>query len=148
MSAGWNSDDNSNRFVGIGLGALSFTVALYWLGTVSRKFLRKDSVTTSSSGITIINVFTTMSILWEDIAEFGTYRRLVGRVFVRWFYLKTKQDDHEIRLCTESLENVNELIDLVFQKAKDARFVRIDNIGVIPFIKKLQNRPWDRNVEL
>ena len=146
--AGWNSDDTSNRFLGISLGALCFTVALVWLSNVSREFLRIDPVTTSSSGLTISTLFTSKSILWEDIAEFGTYRRLAGRVFVRWFYLKMKQDDREIRLCTEALENVNDLIDLVFQKARSARFVRIENASLIPFIKKIQINPWDRYAEL
>ena len=146
--AGWSSDDISNRFLGISLGALCFTIALVWLSSVSRKFLRIDPVTTSSSGLTISTLFTTKLILWEDIAECGTYRRLAGRVFVRWFYLKTKQDDREMRLCNEWLEDVNDLIDLVFQKARSARFVRIENASLIPFIKKIQINPWDRHAEL
>ena len=146
--AGRNSDDISNRFLGISLGALCFTVALTWLSNVSRKFLRIDPVTKSKSGLTISTLFTTKSIPWEDIAEFGTYRRLAGRVFVRWFYLKTKQDDREIRLCTEGLENLNDLIELVFQNARGARFVRIENASLIPFIKKIQINPWDRHAEL
>ena len=146
-SAGWNADDISDRFVGLGLGVICLIVALRWLGAVSRHYLRIDPVTTSSSGVTISSLLTTKSIRWEDIAEFGTYRRLAGR-FVRMFYLKTKQDEHEIRLCSESLEKINDLIDLVFQKARDARFVRIENIGVIPFVKKIKISPWDRNAEL
>jgi hypothetical protein len=146
--AGWKSRDISNRLLGIGLGALCLTIAIVWLSNVSRKFLRIYPVTTSSSGLKISTLFTTKSILWEDITEFGTYRRLAGRVFIRCFYLKTKQDDREIRLCTDSLENVNDLIDVMFQTAKDARFVRIENIGAIPFIKKIQITLWDRGVEL
>ena len=147
VSAGWNSDRIADRFLGLGLGVLFSMALLYWVGIVSQQFLRRDPVTTSTSGVVIRTVFTTKSILWADIAEFGTYRRLSGR-FVRMFYLKTTQNDHEIRLCNESLENINDLIDLVFQKARGARFVHIENIGVIPFIKKIQTRPWDRNVEL
>ncbi len=147
VSAGWNSDHIADRFLGLGLGVLFSMAPLYWVGIVSQQFLRRYPVTTSRSGVIIRTVLKTKSILWEDIAEFGTYRRLAGR-FVRIFYLKTKQDDHEIRLCSESLENISDLIDLVFQKARGARFVRIENIGVIPFIKKIEISPWDRNVEL
>jgi hypothetical protein len=148
VSAGWNSDLVSDRLVGLGLGVLFSMAPVGWLGTVLLQFLRIAPVTTSGYGVTIRSLFKTKSIPWGDIAEFGTYRRLAGRVFVRLFYLKTKKDDHKIRLCSDSLENVNDLIDSVFQYARDAHFVRIENIGVIPFLKKVQIRPWDRNAEL
>jgi hypothetical protein len=95
--------------------------------------------------ITVQNLFSRKTIRWENITEFGTYT--IGFQHpLRRFYLKTKEHgDEKIDVCTRYLANLKDLIDTIFLKAVNGNFVVLANRAWIPFTKRLQLVPWDRN---
>jgi hypothetical protein len=102
-------------------------------------------VITHAEAVTIQNLFSSRTIRWEDITEFGTYS--VGLQYrVRRFYLKTKSyGDEKIEVCTHYLDNLKDLIDTIFLRAVNADFVIVENLAWIPFTKRLQLVTWDRH---
>jgi hypothetical protein len=40
------------------------------------------------------------------------------------------------------LKNLREFIDIVFQKATHAKFVKVENVAWIPFSKEIEVLPW------
>ena len=140
--AGSSAEALPDQMVPIGLGLLFLLLPLRWLLHV----LGVISVTTSGRGLTIKNVLTTRSVNWEEVTEFGTYRRIGYQQYFTVFYLKAiRYGDRKIHVCGPSIENINGLLDEVFQNAVNARFVRIENLAVIPFARKLKIVPWNRN---
>jgi hypothetical protein len=140
--AGSSAEALPDQMVPIGLALLFLSCPLLWLLHVRGVI----SVTTSRRGLTINNVLTTRSANWEEVTEFGTYRRIGYHQYFPVFYLKANRyGDRKIRVCWASIENIDGLLDEVFQKAVNARFVRIENLAVIPFTRKLKTVPWNRN---
>lgn len=105
----------------------------------------KIKVTTSERSLLIQNALSWHSINWEDITEFGTYKRIAHYPYLRVYYLKTKKyGDRKIQVCVESLQNLDKLIETVFLKATYATFLWIENIAVIPFTGRIEVIPWER----
>jgi hypothetical protein len=99
-------------------------------------------------GIQVKNVFRRVSVKWEEINEFGTYKTGFGAnpAVNRVFCLKAeKYGSRRIRVCDTTLEGLDELIDVIFHKAVNAKFLREENLAMIPFIKKLRIDRWERN---
>ena len=101
-------------------------------------------VITRDDSLIIQNLFSSRTIRWKDITEFGTYT--VGFQYrVRRFYLKsTERGDEKIEVCTHYLDNLKDLIDTIFLRAVNANFLIVENVAWIPFTKRLQLVPWDR----
>jgi hypothetical protein len=141
LFAGLSSDNLSDRSLAIGLGLSFLSLPLYFLLLVFGAF----DVTTSDRDLTIKNALMTRSVNWDEISEFGTYKTLASNHYVRIFYLKAnKFGDRRIRVCGDSIEDINGLINEIFRKAVNARFLRIENVALIPFTKKLRITPWAR----
>ena len=141
LSAGLSSDNLSDRSIAIGLGLNFLLLPLYFLLRV----FGAVGVITSDHGLAIKNVLMTRSINWEEITEFGTYKTIAPNHYVRIFYLKAnKFGDRRIRVCGDSIEDINGLINEIFRKAVNARFLRIENVALIPFTKKFKITPWAR----
>jgi hypothetical protein len=109
---------------------------IFVMEVVNLTALRK--VITHDEDLTIQNLFSSRTILWGDIAEFGTYT--AGFQYrVRRFYLKSTQfGDEQIEVCTHYLDNLRDLIDTIFLKAVNANFVIMENVATIPFTKRLE----------
>jgi hypothetical protein len=142
LLAALSSENLSDRLVTMGLGLLFLFFSLRWVLLVFGMF----NVTTSDRGLIIRNALTTRSINWDEITEFGTHRRIACYQYVRVFYLKAKSyGDRKITVCGESIGDLDALLEEVFQKAVNARFVRIENLALIPFTRKMKTIPWKRN---
>ena len=103
----------------------------------------KVLVSVNDKLLIVHNLFRTRQIAWSDIIEFGTDRRRSGRIFVRYFYVKLRgRPKKRIDICTDGLANLSELIDIVFQKATNAKFVIVNNVAWIPFTKEIEVLPW------
>ncbi|HMF47704.1 MAG TPA: hypothetical protein VK603_03610 [Candidatus Saccharimonadales bacterium] len=144
LIAGLSAEVLSDRMVAIGLGLCFLWLPLYSLLAIFGVI----NVTTSSRGLTIKNALTTRSVNWEEVTEFGTYRRIGYQQYFTVFYLKANRyGDRKIHVCGPSIENINALLDEVFRKAVNARFVRIENEALIPFTRKMKIVPWIRDRE-
>jgi hypothetical protein len=85
-------------------------------------------------------------IHWQDIIEFGTYTANGAYTPNRFFYIKiTSQPDKRIQVCNELLENLRDLIDIIFLKAINAKFVIVENVAWLPFTKKIQLARWNQH---
>ena len=145
LRAGTNSEALPDRLLGTALGLLLLLASLWLLAGKWLRYVGFIKVVTDEGGLTIQNAFSNHSIKWEEITEFGTYIRRAGNVFVRIYYLKAnKYRDREIVVCSRWIEDIGGLIDTIFQKALNARFLRIENTAIIPFTKKLQISRWER----
>jgi hypothetical protein len=144
LVAGLSAEALPDQIVPIVLGLLFLLVPVCWLLLLFRVI----SVTTSGRGLIIRNLLKTRSINWEEITEFGTYRRIGFQQYFTVFYLRANRyGDRKIRVCGASIENINGLLDEMFQKAVNARFVRIENVALIPFTRKMKIVPWIRDRE-
>ena len=130
LLAALSSENLSDRLVTIGLGLLFLSLPLRWVLLVFGMF----NVITSDRGLIIRNGLTTRSINWDEITEFGTYRQISNSC-----------GDRKIKVCGESIGDLNALLEEVFQKAANARFVRIENLALIPFTRKMKTIPWRRD---
>jgi len=127
----------------VGLLFAACGIWIFVIQVVNLAALRK--VITRDEDLIIQNLFSSRTIPWEDIVEFGTYT--VGFQYrVRLFYLKSMQfGDEKIEVCSHYLNNLKDLIDTIFLRAVKANFVITENVATIPFTKRLQVLPWDRN---
>lgn len=83
-------------------------------------------------------------ISWHEIKEFGRYKAAGPFVNKCNFYAKTvKYGNKKILLFSEMIVNGQELVDTIFSKAINAKFVVIRNISSIPFIKKKITENWE-----
>ena len=46
-------------------------------------------------------------------------------------------------LCNQYLENLHGLVDVMFLKAINAKFVIVENVAWVPFTRKIERIPWD-----
>ena len=97
----------------------------------------------SGHGISISRPFARNTISWDEIIEFGKYKR-PGAYSSAWvFYVRTGEFEHKkIVLGTAGLVNVQEMVRGVFHYAHNARFVILMNSSMIPFIKNIQVIEW------
>jgi hypothetical protein len=145
LSAGINLEQLQDRLVAMGVGLLFLLIALWGLLDSSLHLVGAVKVITNDRSLTIQNVFSTHSINWEDITEFGTYKHW----HIRVYYLKTKRyGDRKIQVCTEYLQELDELIETVFLKATYAKCLWIENIAVIPFTRRIEIVPWERKTRI
>lgn len=123
------------------IGLILTTLILNYFGI--RKIIASDET------IIIKNVFNTNKIKWEMINEFGRYKVGTGYCNYTQFYLKTFDcSDSKIMLCTNNLSNIEGLVETVFCKATQAKFITIENTACVPFTKQIEIVPWHKNDSL
>jgi hypothetical protein len=145
FGAGLALDQLPDQLVAVGLGLIFVLSGLSAMVLIFMRYAGAIHIAVADKELIIKNAFTTRSINWDDITEFGTYR-CVGRFPVRVFYVKTKaRPDQQIRVGNQFLEEVDSFIDEVFRRATKARFRRVENNAYVPFTKKLRSLPWERN---
>lgn len=145
LSAGIELEQLADRLVALGLGLLLLVFAFWAVFDSLLHLIGAVKVVTGDRSLTIQNTFTKHHIRWEEITEFGTYKRIAHYQYIRVYYVKAyRYGDRKIRVCGDSLQNLNELIETVFQKARNARFVWIENHAVIPFTRHMVTLPWKR----
>ncbi len=108
-------------------------------------------VKTSSEEIAIKKPFKSISLKWNDIFEFGRFRRVCyTRKCGYWcFYIKSREiDAKRIIVATEDIKDVRALLATIFLKASNAKFVTICNLSKIPFHKNIEVTGWDKNEDL
>jgi hypothetical protein len=107
-------------------------------------------VKTTSEEITIKNPFKSTSLKWNDIFEFGRFRKVAYPGGGYWcFYIKGREiDAKRIIVATEYIMDVRALLATIFLKASNARFVTIHNLSRIPFHKNNEVTAWDKNDDL
>jgi hypothetical protein len=146
FAAGLRLDELADQLVALGLGLLFLLGGLSATILLFVRHVGAIHIAVADKELIIKNAFTTRFINWEDITEFGTYRRVGPHYPVRVFYVKTKAcPDQQIRVGNQFLEEVDSFIDEVFRRATNARFLRIENNAYVPFTKKLRSLPWERN---
>jgi hypothetical protein len=141
LSAGIHLERLGDRLVAMGIGLFILFFTLWRLLDSSLHLVGRVKVITNDQSLIIQNGLRKHAINWEDITEFGTYRHW----HIRAYYLRTRRYcDRKIPVCTESLQELDELIDAVFLKATYAKCLWIENIAVIPFTRRIKTIPWER----
>jgi hypothetical protein len=107
-------------------------------------------VKTTSEEITIKKPFKSISLKWNDIFEFGRFRKVSYPIGGYWcFYIKSREiDSQRILVATEKIKDVRALLATIFLKASNAKFVTICNLSKIPFHKNIEVTGWDKNEDL
>ena len=107
-------------------------------------------IVVSDGSFTINKQFETMDIRWDEIVEFGKYRRGSAYNPGYWcFYFKlNKSVDEKIEIGLLDFKERDELISTIFKKAKNAKFVTLENTSWIPFVKRLKALQWNQNENL
>ena len=87
---------------------------------------------------------------WDDIVEVGAFHRPeLFSGFDTAVYIVSRQSDmKKIEFVPYKVTNGYEFIDLLFQRAKHAKFVRHENYSGIPFIVEMETVEWKRDDEL
>jgi hypothetical protein len=95
--------------------------------------------------ITIKMFFIINSISWGEIIEFKAEDK--GTDFgagVRYYLITKRCEDTPIKIGDNNIKDLDELIAAIFKMATNAKFVRIENITVIPFLRKTKITQWDK----
>ena len=80
-------------------------------------------VITNENGITVTKLFSSISIKWDEIIEYGRYRRVLFKGKAWCFYVKSIFFlDKNIVVGLEYLGNFNELNNMIIKNAKGAKF--------------------------
>ena len=102
-------------------------------------------ITIDSSGITIKKSFKLISFSWSEITEFRKHERGIGHwAGWRYYLFADKYGSKQIVIADNNIEGLDELIDAIFDMAINARFVKIENISAIPFLRKSEISEWSR----
>ena len=104
----------------------------------------------SDESIIINKQFASIDIRWDEIVEFGKYRRGSAYNPGYWcFYFKlNKLVDDKIEIGTLDFKERDELISTIFDKATNAKFITLDNTSWIPFVKRIETLQWNQNEKI
>jgi hypothetical protein len=103
-------------------------------------------ITINSSGITIKKPFNHISFTWSEITEFRKHEKGVGQwAGWRYFLFANRYGTKPVEIADNNIKGLDELIDAVFDMATNARFIKMENISSIPFLKKPKASQWDRD---
>jgi hypothetical protein len=148
IMAGLRSLTITEQFVPLAFGLLFVIFPFFGLVLAWMRSTGSICVVCNNEGVRIKNLFRMISANWEEILEFGTYKTGFGAnpELNRVYYLKArKYGGRRIRVCGKTLQDLDQLIDIIFQNAVNAKFLREENVAIIPFTKKLRIDHWERN---
>lgn len=135
---------NLNYFI---TSAVIFLFTGSMIGLYARDLTLKVEAT--EQYIRIRKLFKTFQIDWENITEFGKYvsrKERAGRIYV--YYVKSRDGgDRRIKIGTDSLIRINELITIIFSRAGRAKFVILLNTSILPFRKKFEPVEWNNDTD-
>jgi len=121
---------------------LIYSCLSYWRGL-------ETSIELTDNGLALRIPFRKYDLLWEDITEFGRIRQFANpyRGYVWTYYVKGKgSKNKKLFLGSVVLSNINELCLLLFEKAKNAKFITLENKSIIPFAKRYTESEWKKEI--
>ena len=139
FSIGYQTESKVYFFVGFLLILLLFPLLISSLLEINRK------ISIDKSGITIKKPFNNISFIWTEITEFREHEKGFGH----WAGLKyclsaNKYGTKQIEIADNNIKDLDELINAIFDMAINANFIKIENVSVIPFLKKVKISQWNR----
>ena len=100
-------------------------------------------ITIDNLGITCKSGFKKNHFEWPEISEFKKHEKGIGLWAGFRYYLSSDQAEKKnIKIADNNIENLEQLIDIVFEKAINAKFIKIENQARLPFFKSLQKSVW------
>ncbi len=103
-------------------------------------------VITDSEELVVKNLFMSHIFKWEDICEIGRRKRGLGNYRFWMLYVVTNKERKRKDICYSYINNINDLINILYFKATNAQFMTIDDASIIPFTRREIKLPWDRNI--
>jgi hypothetical protein len=144
LIAGFDSTTVPDQFVVLAIGLFLIITPLWLLVFVWMQSIGFICVVCNDEGVRIRRFLRQVSANWQEIQEFGTYK--VSPKGIRVYYLKARKfGDKRIVVCGNRLGDLDQLIDMIFQRAVNAKCLREENVAMIPFTKKLRIEQWKRN---
>ena len=100
-------------------------------------------VSINDSSIIIKKPFRLIELNWSEIIECKKIERGYG-VWAGWKYSLTfnRKGERQIVIADNNIENLHDLIDSIFRKAVNAKFIEIRNNSLIPFFKSYKTYEW------
>ena len=132
----------------IGFAVFLSLLSIYALFKIWQSRIIK--IVVSDGSFTINKQFESIDIRWDEILEFGKYRRRSAYNPGYWcFYFKlNKMVDKKIEIGTLDFKERDELISTIFDKATNAKFITLENTSWFPFVKRLKTLQWNQNESL
>ena len=98
----------------------------------------------SRSGIIVKRPFKKFEFEWSEIVEFRKYNNGYG-LWAGWrYYLSaTKYGAKHVKIADKYIKDIDVLISIIFRNATNARFNKIENNTVLPFVKKYKMSKWE-----
>ena len=99
-----------------------------------------------NEGLTCKSGFKTTSFKWSEISEFKKHEKGIGLwAGFRYYLSSTETGKRNIQIADKNIENIEQLIEIVFRKAINANFVKIENQAKLPFFKSMNKSVWVKN---
>lgn len=99
----------------------------------------------SRSGIIIKRPFKKYEFEWPEILEFRKHEKGPGLWPAGWRYCLSakKYGEKHITIADKTFKDIDALITIIFRNAMNARFNKIENDTVLPFVKKYKMSKWE-----
>lgn len=120
---------------------LFFVMMLYEMLDLTRKIVISDTT------IMINKPFKVIEINWQDILEFKKQEKGFAEN-AGWKYLlkyHNGRGEKQVELADNNIENLHELITLIFENAKKSKFIQIKNDTFLPFFKNYVISEWEKD---
>jgi len=137
-------------------GAVISTIITAVLCLLWAKFIYKywlifgEKIIVDDNGIRLIHSFNSKGFHWDEITEFGRFRRYFvshrNGLGLWSYYVKVQRlGEKQINISYENASMMEKLSPLIFKHARNAQFVTLNNVSKIPFIKKINKVPWNKS---
>ena len=94
-------------------------------------------IMTDDTGLTLIKDKMKTKYMWDEISEFGKIHTGYGLGSGFQYFLRTfGEDKKRIMLSINGLDQLDNLIETIYENAKDASFMIINNVTEVPFAKE------------
>src|SRR5262245_10248372 len=124
VSAGKKSTTIADQVLPVIFGSFLVLSAFVLLAYGYMLYAGAIYVACDDRGIRVKNAVRLIAVNWTEILEFGTYKAAwganpeVNRIF---YLIASNYGERRVKVCNSSLAHIDELIELVFENAVNAR---------------------------
>jgi len=122
---------------------ISFLIIAWFAYLLSAVVDTYRKITINISGITCKTGFKKIHYEWPEITEFRKHHKGIGTWAGFKYYISSNETGKKnFKLADNNIENLEQLIKIIFKNAINAKFIKIENQSKLPFLKSLQKSMW------